>query len=411
MTAETALQATLDRAAQAGWAGADPYDGLLSRLGRIAIPLGPLARMAVIQATLRFPQFRRLANPPHSVNPKGLGLFLGAVLRGRDTLGPRRALEVGGNLLDHLEGLATRRGRQIGWGYPFPWQSRFFYVPPRTANAVVTAMVGWHLLDWADHVGSTRARDLGQGAALCISEGLPHLPVGPDGAALAYVSGTAAKIVNVSALGARLLLRVGKAAAGGAGGAVTSADGERVISQAERLTRFVLSEQLGDGAWRYGVDARGRWLDSYHTGFILEALLCLRELGQRIPADAIDRGFVAYEAFFDEDGGARYSREPGAPYDAHSAAQGIVTYAARAGDGSEPRESRADASERVYRIAEWCLDRLWIPERGHFAHRIDRGRRDEQEYTRWVQAWMALALGTAIAHRARTERAGSLASR
>jgi hypothetical protein len=39
---------------------------------------------------------------------------------------------------------------------------------------------------------------------------------------------------------------------------------------------------------------------------------------------------------------------------------------------------------------------LWLPERGYFAYRISRGRRDEREFTRWVQAWMAL--GMAVSH-------------
>lgn len=177
--------------------------------------------------------------------------------------------------------------------------------------------------------------------------------------------------------------------------------------QAGRLTRFALSEQLPDGAWKYAVEGRGGWMDSYHTGFILEGLLSIRALGYPVPADALERGFRAYARFFDPNGGARYSPEANAPYDAHSAAQGIVTYAARATDGSESDEARAEAVERVDRIAQWALAKLWLPERGHFAHRITRGHRDETEYSRWVQAWMALALGTAVALETRTEVAAS----
>ena len=47
------------------------------------------------------------------------------------------------------------------------------------------------------------------------------------------------------------------------------------------------------------------------------------------------------------------------------------------------------------RIASWARESLWLPSKGHFAYRINGGRRDEREFTRWVQAWMALAMATA----------------
>jgi hypothetical protein len=47
------------------------------------------------------------------------------------------------------------------------------------------------------------------------------------------------------------------------------------------------------------------------------------------------------------------------------------------------------------RIASWSLRALWLPSKGHFAYRIHGGRRDEREFTRWVQGWMALAMATA----------------
>ena len=47
------------------------------------------------------------------------------------------------------------------------------------------------------------------------------------------------------------------------------------------------------------------------------------------------------------------------------------------------------------RIASWARESLWLPSKGHFAYRINGGKRDEREFTRWVQAWMALAMATA----------------
>ncbi len=396
LTAERALVHTLERAERAGWKGADPYDGLLSTIGAAAIPLGSLARMALLQTVTRSGLVRRVVNPTRSTNPKGLGLFLGSVLRGRDTLGPRRARDLGVALLSEIELAARKAPHGIGWGYPFPWQSRFFYAPAGTSNAVVTATVGWHLLDWADEMASDRARSLGFGAAQFLSQSLVHQEAPSSGASVSYIESSRDRIVNVSMLAARLLMRVGADAPRRPSQAVTAAEAALMRAQADRLLQFGLSQQLPSGFWKYAVEARGNWVDSYHMGFILESLLSLRTLGAPVPNAPLLRGLSAYASFFDPDGGARYSSGSRSFYDAHSAAQGIVTYTSLASDDGMPSAAREDAAERAGRIVDWSLRNLWISPKGYFAYRVIRGRRDERDYSRWVQAWMALALGTAL---------------
>jgi hypothetical protein len=402
VTDADALDAVLRRAQSRGWAGPDPYDGLLAPLGRIGISLGPAARMAFTQAALRSSAFRALVRPPASINPKGLGLFLGAVLRGRGSLGPERAASLGRELLGVIRALAVREGRRAAWGYPFPWQSRFLWAPAGTPNAVVTATVGWHLLDWADQGRAPReeeslARELACGAALFLSEKLNHSPAGSRGSAISYTAGDSSRIVNVSMLAGRLLARVSRSPAGRAGSCVSPAEAARMGEQATRLLQFALSTQRPDGTWPYSEEARGAWVDSFHTGFVLEALLDLREWGWMVPDKTLRLGFEAYEGFFDAEGGARLFRQTGSPYDAHSAAQGILTYAAMAAGGGVPESERLRARDRALRIARQSIERLWIEGRGYFAYRIEKGRRNEQEYTRWVQAWMALGMSAALA--------------
>jgi hypothetical protein len=57
--------------------------------------------------------------------------------------------------------------------------------------------------------------------------------------------------------------------------------------------------------------------------------------------------------------------------------------------------ARGEARETALRIASWAREALWVESKGYFAYRIQGGRRDEREFTRWVQAWMALAMATA----------------
>jgi hypothetical protein len=372
-----ALVAVLTRAEGTGWAGRDPYDALLSPLGRAAIPFGSAARTLVTQMALRVPAARPLCSAPATANAKGLALFLGAVARGRRVLGADRSAVLGTQILSALalRAIPVRIGR--AWGYPFPWQSRWFWAPFGTPNAVVTATVGWHALDYADAFEDADGRRIGRDAAEFLAEGLAMSELPSGAAALAYTPNDRTRIVNVSALGARLLARVGE------------------TGPARRLLKFILGAQRLDGSWRYAEDPRGGWEDSFHTGFVLEALLDLRRFGLEVPDESLEMGFFSYARFFDDDGSARLTPKPGAPRDAHSAAQGIVTYAALVRSPLRALASRVGARERAGMIAQWALQKLYLPNPSYFAYRILRGVRDERDFTRWVQAWMALAMATA----------------
>ncbi len=392
MTPAEALRILLDRAESRQWAGMDPYDGLLSTAGRLVTPLGPLPRFAVSQAVLRLPPVRSLLRPPPSQNPKAVALFLGASIRGRAALGAPVVSETSSELFATLESLAIRRGAASGWSYPFPWQSRSFWAPTGTPNAVATATAGWHLLEYADAQGSDMAYSLAGSAARFVARGLRTSHLGDDAQALSYTPADSTRVVNVSALGARLIVRALRSRSG----AWVIPAGERAALQdlAYGLVRFVLGSQRADGSWPYAVDRGGGWEDSFHTGYVLESLLQVREHGMDVPREGLERGFDAYRRFFDSNGGARLGASPTTPYDAHSAAQGILTYAALAESGMESATTRRDAQALARKISDWALRELWLPERGYFAYRISRGRRDEREFTRWVQAWMALGMAT-----------------
>ena len=383
MTSGETLSAILRHAEAMDWAGADPYDGLASNLGAWVIPLGRLPRFAFSQAVLRSPLIRRIANPPPRENPKGLALFLGAATQGRSILGEDRVRSLFERLLSRITRHAVGSRHGHGWGYPFPWQSRSFWARAGTPNTVVTATVGWHLIGAGEAFADSTALALGQSAAHFLRDEMHFSPAG-DGVAISYTAGDRTRVVNLSALAARLFARVAHAR-----------PQDDFLGLADQLTRFILGAQREDGSWPYSIDGGGGWEDSFHTGFILEALLDLRRLGVSVPREALARGFAAYGQFFDSDGGARLFLKAGSPLDAHSAAQGIVTHAARISDSETSPSESANARAVAVRISDWARSALWLPAKGYFAYRITRGRSDERDYTRWVQAWMALAMAVA----------------
>ena len=384
MTTAEALKRILDRAELDGWTGSDPYDALLSPLGRAVTPFGPLPRFVLSQVILRVPMARVLTRPPGTVNTNALALFLGAVTRGRHTIGASRSRELAHELIAEIERRAVSADHgTLGWGYPFPWQSRSFWAPAGTPNAVVTSTVGWHALDAAEAFQSDRARALGLGAARFLATQMNHTPVDPDGAALSYTRSDHTRVVNISALAGRLLLRA----------AARSGEVDLAVVGG-RLLRFVLRAERGDGTWPYACERGGGWLDSFHTGYVLESLIHARDLNFPVPDGVLSRGIDAYGRFFEPDGGARLTLHPSSPFDAHSAGQGMVTYGAIAATPAASRSLRELARTAARAIADWSIRALWVKGDGHFAYQIRRGVRDEREFVRWVQAWMAMGMAT-----------------
>ena len=131
-----------------GW---DPYDALNSPLLR-ALTLGlKYPRIAVTQALKVLPvNLRRVLFVKPTRNPKGLGLFLSGAVRRYRVSGDERHAQRARNLAAMLVTLRSPGHHYACWGYPFPWQSRAFYVPRWTPTIVNTAFVGHAFVDAAE---------------------------------------------------------------------------------------------------------------------------------------------------------------------------------------------------------------------------------------------------------------------
>lgn len=305
------------------WRGFDPYDALNSPVARW-LP-GKLARQAWTQFHRRsLINFRPLCGIAPTLNPQGLALF---AMGSGDT-----------KLLDRLD---TVRGPEGGWGYPFDWQSRAFYVPRGMPNMICVAFV----------------------ARACRELGRPYDPSFIDKYLLrerdgeqwiTYVPTSDTQVHNVNMLGAELLGR-------------------------KDCMEFSVRRQHADGSWWYGEAPNQHWIDNFHTGF---SLVALREAGWFPEAAA--RGFEFWDkTFWTTDFAPRYFHNQTYPHDIHCCAQGILTYLAF-GD-----ITKANA------VARWTIDHLWDP-RGFFWYQRGRWLTNRIAYMRWGQAWMYCALAKLI---------------
>jgi len=83
---------------------------------------------------------------------------------------------------------------------------------------------------------------------------------------------------------------------------------ERLYSLARRSIDFTLKYQLSDGGWYYGEPQKYRWVDSFHTGYNLEAIYgYMKATGDKRNEDKLIKGFKYFKStFFEEDGTPRY---------------------------------------------------------------------------------------------------------
>lgn len=162
------------------------------------------------------------------------------------------------------------------------------------------------------------------------------------------------------------------------------------------LVEFLSSTQKPNGEWDYAyylrTGRRYRQTD-YHQGFLLDGLRSIRpwagrnlapEVVQRLDA-VIGRAHDFYRRRqFRPSGRPLYRIPLGFPACSHNAAQGIISFA------SDPK-----AQPLATAVLRYANRWLWSERLQGYCQRWP-GWQMQIDYPRWVQGWMAIALGRAI---------------
>ena len=357
------------------FAGYEPYDILNSPYlsGRFARrwPINIL----LIQTGRRLlgTKTRRLLLVPASKNPKALGLLLSGysnLNRCDDTR------VVAGELKNELIRLRSPDTAFFCWGYDWDFYSlRGPVMPAFSPNAIATYFCAQGLLDMAEVFGDAEALDMAESAALFFLHRLNRSVDRPNEICFSYTPDNASRIYNSSALVGAFLARM----------ACVSKASE-YSDVARRAMCFLVSAQRPDGSWFYGEKARQRWIDHFHTGYNLCALLDYTKFsGDRTFESALMQAYIFYkEHFFESTGAPKYFHNGLYPIDIHSCAQAILTFLAFA--------SRDNlALDHAINTARWVVANMQAGD-GSFYFQRHRFWTNRAPYMRWGQAWMFSAL-------------------
>lgn len=342
-----------------------------------------IPRILATQLVMRSPvDMRHWIGVPKSHNPKGLALFVMALLDIHSASQEPHYLQEAERLLQLLLGLRSEGPWQGDcWGYQYPWQDLGFFAPKATPNAVVTAFVCEAFLQAYRVTGNDQYLKPVEGACRFFLSDLTRLKETADELCLAYMPlPMHMRVMDVSILVASVLAQFSKIS------------GKLELAEAAmRLTCYVVRQQTPEGAWYYTdppADSPVK-IDNYHTGFILDALeRIISTLDVDEWQDQHRKGVEFYATkLFNPDGTPRWMSDRDYPHDIHGAAQGILTF-------SRPA-NRKRYPELASHVVAWALGRMYHPA-GKFYYQETRFFIKKQTYIRWCNAWMCRALASWI---------------
>ena len=381
----TSLQKLKTYCENEGFKGWDPYDGLNSKVFK-ATPFKhwDLARLAWIQGFKRSPiNFRKFLLVPKEHNAKGIGLFLSGYCnlyklasRGDNTFGsPEQIKSRIYELSELLIKMSNKDYSGACWGYNFDWQARrLFLFPAYTPTVVATTFCAAALFEAYEITKEEKFRITALSAAEFILKDLNRTQT-EDGFILSYspLKGNDT-VYNASLLGAKTLSYC-----------YHYTQNEEYKNTAEQIIRAACKGQSEDGSWVYGLLPVQSWIDSFHTGYNLDAIAHYQKFCKDHQFEEnLERGFNFYiKNFFLEDGTPKYYHNKTYPIDIHCPGQLIITLNAL--------NYFSNYQELAERVVKWTLEHMF-DKKGYFYYQLKEGLSSKISYMRWSNAFMFNAL-------------------
>jgi hypothetical protein len=360
---------------QAGWAAYDTFDGLSSPYAPFFTFGNGFLKQVWQQSVRRVPlNIRPMLGIKPSMSTKAMGFFAQGYLKLYQTYGDPVALTSAKSCLSWLVDNRSKPFRNFCWGNHFDYQSRGGAILKGTPTIVWTGLIGHAFLDAYEVTGEEEYLAVAKSVCDFIVEELGSFQA-DGGICLRYYPNEEHQIHNSNIIGASVLARVN----------AMSPDA-RYSELAHAAVDFTVHHQTADGAWFYGVEQKYRWVDSFHTGYVLEALdSFIRYSGDSKHLAALEKGYRYFvDTFFEADGTPRYYDYKRRPLDIQCASQGIQTLV-----NLRRFDQRSVAVAR--KVAGWTIANMQDPT-GYFYYRKYRLVTNKTPTLHWGQATMFAAL-------------------
>jgi hypothetical protein len=380
----------LDRlVSAAGYRGYEFDDFLSSPILRALSFNNLLLQRIYIQLGERLPlNLRPLLGVQRLLSTKANGFFARGYLDAFRATGESQWLEKGTLLLDWLLKNPTPGYSGPAWGNAFDFASRGGFIPRGMPTVVWTSHIGEAFVVGHSVTKDKRYLD----AIVGIGEFVLHdLPRHEDdqGICIGYTPTQLSLVHNSNLLGATALLRA------------WSFDRDSLkLDAACRAIAWSIKHMNPDGSWFYGVAEKYKWIDNFHTAYVIDCLLEGRAiLGENVvPRKALERTITFWkEHFFGADGEPYYYSDRRYPLDSQCTAQAIETFARLS---CLDRESLG----RAYQVVRWAIANFRRRD-GFYIYRRGRFFTNRLVAIHWGQATMLAALGSLLYHDSKEQQA------
>lgn len=340
-------------------------------LRRVAIQIG---RRSLIN-------FRKMLGVRKLESSKANGYFIKGYLRYWQVTKNKKYLDCAENLLEKLSNNYCDKYSGYSWGNSFDFASRGGFFPKGLPTIVWSSHIQKSFYI-ADEISSKNTyKNVVKGVARFISENLVEHQ-DKDGICFSYAPGRTNLVHNSNLLGAVALLR-----------AWNHTGNSRYYDLAESSVKWSLKYMNDDGSWYYGVGEKYKWIDNFHTGYILDCLVEIQNLtGDDLVAD--DLVDITYSFWinnlFLNDGTPRYYHNKTSPIDIQCCSQAIESLAKYS-----IRDNNAIYNS--FLVAIWTINNM-RKKNGSFRFRRGKFWKNNLESIHWGQSTMLSALGNLLYH-------------
>ena len=360
---------------KSGWVGYDPFDGLSTPFARKLTFEIPVLRIALQQSVRRLPfNIRPVLGITRKHSNQAMGYFASGYLRLNAMTGRQDYLDRATYCLSDLQESYSRGYAGHAWGWAFDYQSRGHYLPQGVPTVVWTSFIGHSFVDAYELLADENYLAAARSICRFILNDLPRHQITDHSLCISYVPHMLLEIHNSNMLAASLLARVYRHT------------GEpELVEIARQAVRYTVDHQRADGSWYYGEGWRWRWVDGYHTGFVLDSLFGYTQAtSDEQYTPHLLRGMDYYRAHLFQGVIPKHYSTATYPIDIQAVSQAIQTFALI------PPEYHGDLAW-AEQVALWTIEHMQDPA-GYFYFRKQRFMTNKTAFLHWGQSTMLAAL-------------------
>lgn len=360
---------------QEAYKGFDPYDALKSPLFKLPVfKSNKLIRFGTQQLVKRSPvNLRPLLFVPKGYNPVTLGLCIQAYSYLYKSEQQADYITKINYLIDELKKLIPPGFSGACWGYDFDWEARYAKIPAYQPTVVATGIITNALYESYKITKNNGAFELCKSAVNFVLNDLNRTETDNE-ICFSYSPFDKQQVFNASIKGARLLSQV-----------YAETGNIDLKNTAKKAVNYVINQQNTNGSWYYSTKETGKWVDNYHTGYILDCLdEYIKNTGDTEYESNLELGFSYYKNnFITPEGIPKFYNNKIYPIDCTAAGQTLLTL------------TRFGENDLALNVANYMTKNMQHKS-GYFYFRKYKHHTKKTSFMRWSNTWMFAGLSTLI---------------